>query len=391
MKKQIFILILSSFVAGSSWAEPVRSQTKNSMNEFLQHLTKLKKYLVSDEAFQNPKNTSEISSELKAFSEAVTKTKHDPVLIQENFKFSREILEDHIAETERVFRLGKKSYARWMLGSTLGLCMSCHTQMPTPGFSFDAFTNSKFFTSDFDQAEFLFAIKDFDKAATIYRRIVANFPTNNISSQQLEKCVRRPLIYRLRVRRDRQGAKNLINEFLNNKKLPEFVERDLKVWNEQLTKWEKRKLPNPASASSREIKQFAEKNLSLEANESSMDSLEPKFISNYIVSGILYEYLQKHPGSDATPDVLYWLAVVDREISHSFFYSLADMYLKECMLRFPQSPIAIRCYKEYESQMIFGYSGSGGTNLPGPVAQDLKNLKAYVESQGKTSLKNKAP
>ena len=100
---------------------------------------------------------------------------------------------------------------------------------------------------------------------------------------------------------------------------------------------------------------------------------------------------QKKPTSSSIPEVLYWLAVVDREMTNSIFYSFADLYLKECMLKFPESGTAMKCYKEYESEMIFGYTGSAGTNIPREVLEDLKYLKTFVESKGKVPLKRSIP
>ena len=238
------------------------------MAEFLNQFMELKKYLVSDEEFQDPKNTDDISAHLKALSKAVKKTTHDPILNQENFKFSREVLEDHVSETERVFRMGNKSYARWMTNSTLGICMSCHTQMPTQPRQFPVFMKSNFFTSDFDQAKFMFATKNFEGANKIYEEIVMDFPGNHVSADRLEKSIQRLVSYHIRIKRDLKAAKSTIAQFQKNKQLPEFLIRNFTAWNEQLDRWKNKKLPEVAIVQPKEINDFAEKNLSIEANES---------------------------------------------------------------------------------------------------------------------------
>ncbi len=50
-----------------------------------------------------------------------------------------------------------------------------------------------------------------------------------------------------------------------------------------------------------------------------------------------------------------------------------------------------KCYHEYEEEMVMGYTGSGGTNIPKEVLDDLKFLKSYVESNGKVPLKKSVP
>ncbi len=377
--------------AENSLPKNSKNRTKESMAEFLDEFIGLKKYLVSDDEFQDPKNFVEISTHLKKLAKAVKKTSHDETLNQENFKFSREVLEDHVSETERVFRLGNKSYARWMTNSTLGICMSCHTQMPTDSRQFGIFFKANYFTSDFDQAEFMFATKNFEGANAIYQGLVTGFPKNNLSADRLEKSAQREILYLIRIKRDLVAAKSLLNKFRQNKQLPEFLLRNLDSWTEQISLWQEKKLPDLAKASSKEIVGFAEKNLSIDANQSKVEASEPRFISNLVVSGILYEYLQKNPRSPDAPAILYWLAVIDREMTKSIFYNLADLYLKECMLKFPESPMAMKCYKEYEAEMVFGYTGSGGTNIPREILQDLKFLKSYVEAKGKSPLKRSVP
>ena len=189
------------------------------------------------------------------------------------------------------------------------------------------------------------------------------------------------------MQRDLKGAQSAIEKFKKNKQLPEFLSRNLEAWHKQLVQWQEIKLPDARKAKASAILNFAEKNLSLNANISRIDSSNPRYISDLVVSSLLYEFVQKQPQSPSIPEALYWLAVVDRELSNSPFYSLADLYLKECMLKFPETKTAMKCYQEYEAEMVFGYTGSGGTNVPREVLEDLKYLKKYVESKGKIPLR----
>jgi hypothetical protein len=156
VKSRVFVLgiLLTSIFGSSAFAEgkvPEQLSTKEIMHQFLAQLVALKKFLVSEDKFTDPKNTLEISRRLKEFAEVAKKTQHDPMLNQENFKFSRHVFEEHIMDTERVFRLGNKAYARWQLNSTISLCMSCHSQMPAANRTFEEFHSLKIFSSEFDQ------------------------------------------------------------------------------------------------------------------------------------------------------------------------------------------------------------------------------------------------
>lgn len=370
-------------------AEPkkmVDSKTRVLMNEFLAELMALKKFMVSEDKFVDPKNNTEISLHLKAFAKLAKNASHDPTLSKPNFKFSRQILENHIAETERVFRLGLKPYARWQLASTVNVCMSCHTQSPISSVAFKDFNNFKTFSSEFDQAEFLFATQSYDKALELYNKIIAGYPKNQFRSDQIETALKRELTYYSRIKRDPQQGINSIKANLKNKELPEYLQRNLNAWNLQYENWQSLPFIDPKSATDKQIVDFAKKNIKAPMTSKMMDATDPQLVTYLRISGLLYEYLQAHPQSKVTPDILYWLAICDRSIDSNFFYSLADLYLRECITKYPTAPIARECFKEFKTQLIFGYTGSRGTSIPPEVKRDLNELKKLIESGGRVEI-----
>lgn len=387
-----FLFTLIGFVNAKPIAKVQNTElVKSMMGEFLDHVISLKKFLVSDEEFLDPDNSQTISKHLNGLSQAVKSSEHDPMLNQGNYKFTRKVLEEHVLETERVFRLGNKSYARWMMNSTLGICMGCHTQVPTTERRFAVFVKPDYFTDEADRADFLFATKNFEGARQIYKKLVKNYPANHVSTDNLEKSVRREFLYQLRIQRDYASAYNSLTEFQKNLELPEFLRRYLSDWEHQLSEWKKSGGPDISKLKENDLILFAKQNVSLEKAPKKIESSDPMFISNLIVSGVLFEYLQRNPQSKVTPEVFYWLAVIDRQLSQSMFYSLADMYLKECMLKYPEHSIATKCYDEYEAEVLYRYSGSSGVHVPQEVLSELKNLKKYVDKKGKISLKQRFP
>ena len=105
----------------------------------------------------------------------------------------------------------------------------------------------------------------------------------------------------------------------------------------------------------------------------------PKLVAFLKTSSVLYEYLQTHPKSAIVPDILYWLSICDRAVNNDFFFSLADLYLRECILSYPTNPVAKKCFKEYETETNAAYTGSGGTHIPAEVKLELSRLKELVD------------
>ncbi|MBC7372216.1 MAG: hypothetical protein H7326_11660, partial [Bdellovibrionaceae bacterium] len=100
---------------------------------------------------------------------------------------------------------------------------------------------------------------------------------------------------------------------------------------------------------------------------------------NYLrVSGVLYDFLNDHPETPLKPDILYWLSFCETQNRYQNFYSLPEMYLKQCVTEYPQNPIAAKCLKEYQDLITFAYSGSSGTHIPAEVTKELKSLQELV-------------
>jgi hypothetical protein len=389
------LLVVFSFsiaICGSLvWADatlrsPVESpETKVSMANFLTELIALKKYFVSDDTFNDPKNAGDIAAHLKTFTQVIKQADHDRTLNQENFRFTRQVLQNHISETERVFRLGNKSYARWMMTSTVSICMSCHTQIPSTSRSFTDFKNPKMFSSDFDEAEFLFATRAFEQGSAIYDHLITSYPKPRTRPEQIETALERQVAYYSRIKRDPSGALTKFRTYQKNKDLPVFAQKNLASWIQQFGDWSKQRSFDPRSATENEIESFAEKYMDLNSTLM-MEASNPRLVSYLRVSGVLYEYLQTHPGTKITPKVLYWLSICDRSVNKGFFNSQADLYLRQCILEYPADPIAKKCYSAYEEETALGYSGSGGTHLPPEVVTDLKELKKILDNNGKVPL-----
>lgn len=356
--------------------EPV--PTKELMDKFLSHMVNLAPFMVSEQKYLDSKNFTTIDSNLKDLSKLVKEAAHDPQLQGSGYKISQKVLENHIAETERVFRIGNKPYSRWMLNSTLSICMSCHTQIPTASRSMKNFEDFKSFTSSFDQAEFLFATRAFDKAKETYEKLILGFPEGGINSDQLETSIQRMITYYARIQRSPSDAYLALQRYQKNDKLPPFLKEDLKSWSSAFKEWEGEAPMDLNRMSDTQILDFAKKNLDPKKAGYVLTSDNPRAVHYLKVSGILYQYLQLHPNSSAAPDMLYWLAICDKGLSNNFFFSLGDIYLRECVIRYPSTAIAKDCYNEYEQETVLSYSGSSGTHMPDEVKRDLDRLKALI-------------
>jgi hypothetical protein len=378
---RIPVLLTLLFVAPFSFAQKGASEhkaTKKIMGGLLEEMEALKPYFLSEEKFADAKNQKEISSHLSKLGELGRTAKHDPVLNQENYKVSAQVLSNHLNELERVFNKGNKSYARWMLTSTLSVCMSCHAQFPTVSRELKAYEKGQKYAGDFEQAEFLFATRAFDEASKMFDKLIRNYPASDKKNQHLEVALQRQVAYFSRLKRDPKTALKTFTAYAGNKEIPEYLQNDIKAWVQQFGDWSRQPTPNPKKMSQKEIMSLSQRTLDMKNPVRNLPSDSPKLVAYLKVSGMLYEYLNSHPKSNITPEILYYLSVYDRSINNNFFYSLANLYLRDCILNYSDKPIAQKCYDDFESETVLSYSGSEGTSIPKEVRDDLKNLKGML-------------
>ncbi len=380
-----FFLVLVAMMIADAGAETKpdtnTGAVKTKMHEILVHVEALRPYMSDEVEFKDKKNESVIKAHLEDLAKLIKSAKHEQVLKTPTLSISRQVLEDHFGELERVYRVGNKSYARWMLNSTLPICISCHTQVPSASRSWDPIS-SRAYKDDFEHGEFLFTARNFDKAIEAYDKVVDGYPANGIKTQNLDTALERKMAIYSRVKRDFAAGIASIEKSQKNKNLPEHLNRNLDAWKALFRMQKGRKIPDPKVASDKEIKEYVETEFKRGLWDKMVSASDPRLITNLTVSGVLYEYLTLHPKTEIKPDILLWLAQCDRDLQNNFFFSLADLYLRNCMDEFPKHPTAKKCYKEYADNIYFSYSGSAGTSFPMEVEKELKDFKKKIFGEG---------
>lgn len=372
------MLKFTSIVLSLALSWTAHAEVKPQMDLMLKEIFTLKPYIVNDVEYRDPKNADTIGSSLKKMVELSEKISHEGKIKKTGFAISSKALNEQLREAELVYRIGNKDYSLWMLRSTLSVCMSCHTQLPASSTQFETFNKDKFLTKPFDEAEFLFIVRNFDKAIPLYDQVIDGYPGNNLSQENLEKAIARKVYYYVRVKRDFAGLSANLEKNHKNKNLPRLVANRIKALRQSADKLSKESYPEFTDAQQADLKNYAEKELKEELQGNFASSVE-KELSYLKVSSVLYKFLEKHPDSSLKPDVLYWLSFCERRYEQKAFYSLPELYLKQCVLEHPEAKIAVSCLKEYQDIVTMAYTGSSGTHIPKDVEKELKSMKDMVE------------
>ncbi len=367
---------LFSSILALAFSFSAQAEVRPYMDEMMGYIYELKPYIASPTDFADPKNAETIQATLHNMVTLSEKIKHEDKIKKTALQVPAMSLNEQFKETAAVFRSGNKSHALWLLRSNLGNCVACHTQLPARSTHFEDHSKKKYLVNTFQEAEFLYIVRNFDKALEFYTKTIAGYPGNKITPQNIDLAVSRKIYYFTRVKRDLPGLATSLDKDLRNKKLVPATLENIKAYSKAAQALAKEEVPSLKTE--KEVQTYAEKTLEKELTGSINYEDTLRNLRNLRLSGFLYEFMDKNPETKLKPNIYYWLSFCESRWERGPQDSLPESYLKKCVMEYPKSDIAKRCYQEYSELMTFGYTGSAGTNIPPEVSAELKNMRQMI-------------
>lgn len=359
------------------------AEVKTYMDKMLMEIFTLKPFIVSEADFKDPKNSVAISASLKNMAELSDKVTHEDKIRKTGFAVPSQVLSHQFHEIEHIYRVGNKDYSLWMLRSTLSVCMSCHTQLPSTSTKFDLGNKNNFLAKAFDEAEFLFIVRNFDKAIPLYDKVINSYPDNGATAEQIDKSLSRKAYYFIRVKQNLKDFVKSLEKNARNRSLPTDQRQRVASYIAKAKKMDgKDTFPQFTAQQTEELRAYAESQLKSELN-GEFTYTPDRDVEYLVVSSVLYSFLDKNPDTAIKPDILYWLSYCERRFDQQAFYSLPELYLKQCVNDFPKSSAAPACFKEYKELITAAYTGSSGTHMPADVKKELKSMQNKISKAKK--------
>ncbi|MCP4914702.1 MAG: hypothetical protein GY909_16415 [Oligoflexia bacterium] len=387
MKGLFLVLCISMTVLATA------TTTKNVMGNVFQSFLDLIPYINNEMKFRDSSNEALIRKNLHKLNDAFSNAKHLKSFASPGFKPSYDVIVEHLEHTVETFDSGNKVFARSRLKATAQICMSCHVQLKS-----GASTNIKrqlskvgrsSFNSDYDYADFLYLTRNYGKAEVFYRNEIRNRILKNRKLRKIQKganthyldytidkSLRRLVTLHTRINYNPSKAMTVVKEYKNNKDISLKMREELEEWEEDLKTWIKNPYKGKFS-SKKELNNFLDKYLRKIDVDSVADGSED--ITFLVASGAIYRYLNKYPKSELAPELLYWVSIVDKQLSFNYLYSLSSLYLKQCISNYPKSKFARKCLAKYKSDIEFGYTGSGGTFIPKDEKDEITRLESLLK------------
>ena len=391
MKMKVVITgILLSFMLPTSYANSPEStaQAKAVMSNVYGSFVKVIPYVYSSSEkignLKDPKHKNEKDELLKNLhdlSEYFKAARHAEFFLKPGFRPSLETINNHLEETIISVNSNNFLFVQKRLNALAALCVTCHSQL-SDNIAKNAFgdainkENRSRFESDYAYANYLFLVRRFAESKNYFEKAIeaALVKDNALSINEINNSLRKLITIHTKIKFDYKKAQELLSKYEKEKRLPKISKAIIKEWSKSLGAWKKFDINSVKS-----IKEFIAQNLTpMEAKREKIESGEAD-ITLLISSGFLSNYLTDNAVNDQTAEILYWLAIAERRLSSTYFFSLSDLYLKDCVKRFPTAPIARKCYQEYADNLEAGYSGSAGTDIPHEEQVELLKLKSLLK------------
>ncbi len=354
------------------------------MNKAFKAITDLIPYMQDELVFSEKYNQPTIKKHLGELQAAFKAIKHDKVIRQDLFAPSYELLNLTLSNTIDTFNKGHKEYALWQLQGLTNMCIECHTRLPPDhASSFEVGGNqidpSKLKDPYSLGISYLIVRRYVDAKASFVRTI-----QDKIIKKDMKDIIlpfKQILLIEAKVLKNPNNLIAYFGEYSNRNDLPEELRKSLREWIQRVKYWQKKKLFETELKTDEDVWSFIKKEL---IHLKTKETMEERYdVDLLLSSGLLSHYLFNQPNTPVSSEITYWIGWIEKVLGRDDFYSSGDLFFKQCIRRYPQQPVALRCLEEYRESVEFEFSGSSGTHIPDDVKKELNELSALIKKNEK--------
>ncbi len=339
--------------------------------------------VASDQRFKNPKNYSRIqnnANKLLTLTHDMDRSEKipdgDPTL-----PIVGNILHSNLEQAATQLKAGNRAYARTILRSVPGYCIACHTRnMSGPQFSKLPLA-PKGKLSPLERGEFFTATRQFDRAQKEFLSVIQG-SAEGTGIWDWDSSIRQALSIAIRVKKDPDQTKEIVQNVLRSPIAPTFMKDDAKTWLSSVQEWQKESSRRTPTEDGLYIEAARLMDKAREIQKYPMDrSADVYFLR---AGAVLHELLQVAPKGQRAPEALLLTGIVYEVMNPIQTDNLHEIYYETCIRKVPHTALAEVCYQRYEKSVYLGYTGSSGTHLPPEVRKHLSNLQKLSQPESAT-------
>ena len=320
------------------------------MHFFHEKLEDLSPFILTEKEFKNSKHKKKIQSILNQLEARVKKFTPKDLDQAPGFNVTYKLLGAHLSQAKKAFEEGEIEFARHQLSATTNFCTSCHGRLPIESSFLDMSwmdgaslgANPK---EVLREADVLFIERKYKRALRIYSRWIRSYKGKTHSPLGLTQALQKKLIILTRVYRNPKGAIESFQKDLSNKDLPLMARGDIETWVSSFKDWQNDSVSDLSQMSEGEFLKRAQTKVESLLQSRALSGSSPGLVPLLRISGHLYEKVWRSPQIQQTPFYLYLLARSELKLDSLQLYSLSQLYLQECMDRYPRHEVAHLCCK----------------------------------------------
>lgn len=306
------------------------------MHAMAREVMTLQHFMFSEADFSSPENQAAISNSFPTLEKHLDRLKAKVFTDQPALRMNASMLQDQISEADQAFRRGDKAYARYVLISSLQLCVACHTRTASADFALPEEQMKG--ASPLDRATYYFATRQFDKGRDLYESFLASAgkstPPGLVRSSSLAMAV-----YFSRVKDDPKGGAAYFSKLGAEKNFSPKQQRQFRGWASAFGQWAREKTAEGQSLSDKQA-------LALAGTLLKKKSESPAAEIRALRASTLLSAVLEAPGetSPNKAEALLELGNVYDGLDFPLFYRFGDMYLKTCVSEYQKTAAAQKCY-----------------------------------------------
>lgn len=338
--KSVISKVLILLIAGVS--SITTAEVKPQMSKFQILMTELSPYLMNEAEYRKTENKDKVLDILNRINQNIDLLKHDQSVDDPSMKFRFQTLAEGFKDVSETYKNGFLDYSYWSLKSQVHQCSACHTekQLAERGFKYDLTKSS----DPYEQAEFLYMIRNYGEAIPKYIELVKGYPKNKLTENHLNRAIKKIGYYHIRVLKDDATTLKVFKDLQSNKELPTYLKRNLTKWINYLEIKKFRLLPESADDQTvKTMKAFVKDRDGIASHFGLGDD---RFVIDQETLIYLHRVLEQNKNKELTPWLYLWIANIQNNYRDSLFDNTGELYLKECVKNFPKSNAAPACKNE---------------------------------------------
>jgi len=375
----LFFLLLGLFACSTNKISSPKNSTKTlneAMTEIGSTMVDVYPLILSETPLTNSQNNQILQSS-KKLEQLFSQIDHQISKKSTTYQLSYELILEYLQATNDIDNSVDLSFIKQRLVTLSDFCVSCHTQ-DNKLRTFFSTTKSKNFSSLGAEAEFNFATRNYSEAAKLFEKKLL-FSTNLSHSESL-KILNRLLVIYIQVLNKPLKAKQVLIRLSQRNSISEDTSDYIDKVITAITKMLAAHGNVPDDVKFKDLQEFAYQYL-LDANarQAFTGMTVGEEVERLWLRGVLFRYLNEEPKAEEIPYILYWLALCYRSIGYGYDYTLADFYLKQCVKRYPEHPMAQRCFNDYKDYVEFYFTTPTEPILPMEISQELEDLEIFIK------------